>query len=152
MDCQPYNETKKKITWENCSLRKYLNSDFLYKHFNEEEKNKILLTDVINDNSKYKIKGGNNTKDKIFLLSRDEAKNYFSSKEMRVTCATSYAKSVNNELSVNSDNGNSCFWLRSPGNFLSSAAYVNSDGSVQGSGCCVDYHDYGIRPALWISD
>ena len=60
-------------TWEQCSLRSYLNGVF-YSGFSECEKQCILETAVSNcNNPEYGTNGGNPTTDKVFLLSIDEA-------------------------------------------------------------------------------
>ena len=39
-ELKPYNSKKNDITWEKCTLRKWLNNDF-YNSFSEEEKSFI---------------------------------------------------------------------------------------------------------------
>lgn len=65
------------ITWETCTLRGYLNGKF-YNSFSEEDKARIIETTIKNpDNLWYGTIGGNDTRDKIFLLSIEEADRYF---------------------------------------------------------------------------
>ena len=72
---------------------------------------------------------------------------------------TAYAKNVDNignKLSVLSDsaeyNGNSSYWLRSPGYFQNCAAcvldvaFLDESNLFQG----VTYTEYGVRPAIWM--
>ena len=81
LDAKPYNTSLVDVTWETCSLRAWLNSDFLNAAFNAEEQNAIQVTEV--DNSKaqgcdeWSTDGGNNTQDKLFLLSYGESNRYF---------------------------------------------------------------------------
>lgn len=81
LDAQPYNTTNSEVTWETCTLRTWLNSTFYNKAFSSAEQAAILTTNV--DNSKYQCysgwstNGGNNTQDKVFLLSYAEANKYF---------------------------------------------------------------------------
>ena len=78
LDARPYNDSDETISWENCSLRKWLNEDFYQAAFNEDESKLIILTDVRNDyNPDFRIPGGNDTEDKIFLLSIAEVQSYF---------------------------------------------------------------------------
>ncbi|MCR5521153.1 MAG: DUF6273 domain-containing protein [Lachnospiraceae bacterium] len=76
LDAVPYNKYKDtKVTWETCTLRKWLNEKFYNAAFNKDEKNLIKTTTVENfDNPdpEYKTPGGNDTKDKVFLLSQLE--------------------------------------------------------------------------------
>ena len=69
---RPYHNAYVGITWTDCSLRKYLNGEF-YDRFNKDDKSRICP--VINknpDNQWYGIKGGEDTRDRIFLLSIEE--------------------------------------------------------------------------------
>lgn len=73
LDNKPYHEENEAVTWENCSLRKWLNNDFYEEAFSEEEKAMILETELNNwDNPCYNTEGGNDTKDKVFLMSYKE--------------------------------------------------------------------------------
>ena len=70
------------ITWEQCSLRAWLNSTFYTTAFNQGEQMRIpttLLDNSIANESFYAegITGGNNTYDKVFILSRKEYEKYF---------------------------------------------------------------------------
>ena len=69
-DCKPYDYELRDITWEECSLRQWLNYEFINQAFSKEEQNEIILTNISNpNNARYGTRGGNNTQDKIFLLS-----------------------------------------------------------------------------------
>ena len=148
LDCGDYNdEWRKDITWEDCVLRKWLNNDFIKSAFSEEEAKKIQVSEIKNeDNPKYQTRGGNNTKDRIFCLSINEAKHYFGSKNDRQCKPTAYARKqgayVKNDC---------CYWrLRSPGYFQYYAASVSADGALNLYGYNVDLYDVAVRPALRI--
>ena len=136
LESKPYNDERVDVTWENCTCRNWLNSDFMKQIFSKKEQNSILTTDVINnDNVQYGTKGGSNTKDKIFLLSIDEFKKYFNEGDQSV---------------ARYKNGSNDWWfLRSPGSNQRYAAHVNEVGYLDEGGYFVHY-DYGIRPALWV--
>lgn len=124
-----YNDENKKITWENCSLRAYLNSDFIEETFYEKMSDKIMDTEVIAlDNEKYKTKGGKNTTDKVFLLNPKQATEY---KDIL-------------------DNYSRDWWLCSPGNSQNTAQYV-SYGEIMDYGYEVSNANIYIRPAMWIT-
>ncbi len=53
------------LTWEKCTLRKWLNSIFIKRALNKTEQKMIKTTALEN----YDTKGGRDTKDKVFLLS-----------------------------------------------------------------------------------
>lgn len=75
LDCQPYNTEYVDVTWENCSLRAWLNNDFLNAAFSEEEQEHIPEVTLANeDNSYYGTEGGNETTDRVFCLSENEVK------------------------------------------------------------------------------
>ena len=80
----------KDLTWENSSIREFLNNEFINEIFSEDEKEAILYTDVNND-SKYGIAENNDsTRDKLFIMSRDEIEKYFKSMKERRLVVTKY--------------------------------------------------------------
>ena len=155
LDAQPYNTQYTDITWETCSLRKWLNGTFISNAFSSYEQNMIQTTTVTAEkNPEYSTPPGNNTKDKVFLLNIPEANRYFSSDEARICEATEYAKAQGVYASPNYsvDGKATCWWwLRSPGSSSDSAANVRANGSVHDHGYAVNYDELGVRPALWIN-
>ncbi|MBQ8707420.1 MAG: serine/threonine protein kinase [Succinivibrionaceae bacterium] len=141
IDAKPYHKDYTNITWADCSLRKWLNQEFLQDAFTVDEQKMIADTKVENNS-------GSQTKDKIFLLSVDEVKKYFNSNEERQTKATDYA--IAQGAYVN-DDGNCWWWLRSRGGNDYYPAYVYRDGNISGSGNSVDGTDASVRPALWLN-
>ena len=162
LDCQEYNTEFTDVTWETCSLRKWLNETFISNAFSSDEQKKILTTNVTADkNPNYDTSPGNNTTDKVFLLSIPEAKKYFSSDEARMCAPTEYAKAQGERVSSfygPVDGKAFCWWwLRSPGDSSRNAACVINFGAVREAGHSVviarlsgDF-DLGVRPALWIN-
>ena len=79
LDVQPYNQERTDVTWESCTLRSWLNDEFLNKAFTEREQEQIRITEVANpDNPESEAPGGNNTRDRIFLLSMEEVLSSYS--------------------------------------------------------------------------
>ena len=80
LDVMPYNQTKKEMTWEACTLRQWLNGEFLQYAFSTREQNAIQMTATDNSASQkyseWKTNGGNQTTDQIFLLSYAEANRF----------------------------------------------------------------------------
>ncbi len=149
LDCQSYNKTDDMVSWETCSLRGWLNSSFVNAAFEAEEQAFIADSIVPADkNPKYTdVNPGNDTIDKVFLLSIDEANKYFSSNDERLCSPTKYS------TAQGSSGLDYCVWiLRTPGHFENQFAGVDSDGSIYESGGRVDLN-YGsvVRPALWIN-
>lgn len=162
LDCQPYNTftaSDAQITWETCSLRKWLNESFFNTAFSADEQQKIATSPIVAEsNPEYQTSAGNDTNDKVFLLSISEAEMFFSYDEERICTATDYAKSRGVDVSDNykaAREENMCvWWLRSPGAFPSSAATVVYDGSIstygEHAGGNAVNNDVAIRPAMWI--
>lgn len=155
LDCVQYNSEWEDVTWETCTLRKWLNETFINSAFNSDEQALIPETNVSADtNPKYSTNPGNATKDKIFLLSISEVNKYFSSDEERVCTVTDYAKAQGAYTSDNHtvDGKGACWWwLRSPGYSQRYAADVYSGSSVDCYGDLVNYGRDSVRPALWIT-
>lgn len=153
LDSKPYNAEYARpnvtdVTWETCSLRTWLNTDFIRMAFSEKEKAMIPTVKVTADkNPVFDTNPGNDTQDRVFLLSSNEANQYFDSDGARGCQPTDYA--VANGV-PKYYNGNCYWWLRSPGNTKGVIAVVEYNGhnSVGGSSAHLD--DYAIRPALWI--
>ncbi|MBO4365594.1 MAG: zinc ribbon domain-containing protein [Eggerthellaceae bacterium] len=152
LDSKPYNEKWTSVTWETCSIRAWLNSEFFFEAFSETERASIVATKVKPaNNADYKISGGNETTDKIFLLSITEAEELLDKESgpcPSAAQATDYAKEQGVYVAPN---GNAWWRLRSPGIDQRGAAYVGPGGLVVPSGMDVDYGAHGIRPAMWIA-
>ena len=149
LDCQQYNTKYTDVTWETCSLRKWLNGTFLNAAFSKAEQAMIPTVTVSADKKPdYSTSPGSSTKDQIFLLSIPEVNQYFSNDAERQCKPTAYAEA--HGCYVNSSNGNCWWWLRSPG-YDSAARRVNLGGSVTSGGGGVDLGDVAVRPALWIN-
>lgn len=149
LDAKPYNEEFEKVTWETSDIRKWLNNEFYTTAFNKTEKAKIQASLIKNeDNSEYGTSGGNDTEDKVFLLSEKEAETLFSNEEERIAKATEYAEKSG--VYVNKEKA-AWWWLRSPGDYGFSAAGVDDDGWVYRIGYNVDYSSDGVRPALHLN-
>ena len=83
----PYHSTDEPATWENCSLRSWLNGEFLETAFTPEEKSSVLTTVLDNSgvNPEYRYTDGSAaTEDKVFLLSHDEVILYLSTEDLRL--------------------------------------------------------------------
>ena len=148
LDCKLYNEVYEDTTWENCTLRKWLNKEFLDTAFDKEQRKQVAETKLKNtDNSKYDTYGGKDTVDKVFLLSIDEAEKYFSSDDARKCGLTEYAKSIWKPFEADY----CCWMLRSPGNYQDNAACVNHNGVVNTDGDDLVYERDAVRPAIWVN-
>ena len=177
LDVRPYNTKMIYITWEESTIRSWLNGyeasynrvgkdytaeNFIDAAFTAEEKAKILTSNVpAHKNPSYSTSPGNPTTDKIFLLSIVEAQTYFATDADRKADATRYAVKKGayvkgSETGKGSYDGTcsdvhcfSCWWLRSPAPYGEDAEYVDLDGDTYYAG--VSYAHYVVRPALWVN-
>ena len=166
LEAKPYNTEYTDVTWETCTLRAWLNSDFLNKAFSAEEQSAILTTTVDNSSSQgyndLNSIDGNNTQDKIFLLSYAEANRYLSVKYWKEddgnntksrVAPTDYAIETG---AYSTDNYQTAdgkpagwWWLRMPGLSNFDAPYVHNGGSLYYEAV---FRDYGVvRPAFWLN-
>ena len=163
LDVQPYNKEFKDITWAKCTLRKWLNKDFMKAAFNDKEIKKIQK--YKRNNKEYRTKGGKYIIDKVFPLSGDEAAKYCKTDEKRKAEITNYGikriakvlgkteKKIREELEWFSESKNVRvrYWLRSPGFLLNSAAIIDYDGLTYEGGEYIHNGTLGVRPALWVN-
>ena len=154
--CRPYNISFTDVTWENCSLRIWMNGAFLDAAFSEEEQRQIISINVHPDkNPSYSTDPGNATTDKIFLLSINEVKKYFSDDKARRCAPTAYAKAqgayTNSGYQIASGGATCWWWLRSSGSDQDRATLVDLDGDVYCDGSYVGDDEGSVRPAMWIS-
>ena len=163
LDAKPYNTSYAFVTWETCSLRKWLNDDFLGAAFSAEEQTAILTTMVDNSLSQgysvWNTDGGRNTQDRVFLLSCAEANRYFgvtweNNKNIEARLhPTAYAVRNGATMSENIKNADGesadSWWLRSPGYCQLVAAYVYAPGSLNNTSA--DLAFLSVRPAFWIN-
>ena len=168
-----YNTDWVFVTWEECTLRKWLNEVFYNVAFSETDKKLIKKTKVKNtDNPEYGTSGGNDTKDRVFLLSLEDMVNtrygfssdYYEDDIARCCAATAFAIAHGAYTSwydaeaeewmqcVIADGEPTCWWwLRSPGGYECTAAFVTPVGTVYAGGM-KNFGDnaYAVRPALVI--
>ena len=148
IDCKPFNKIEKPTTWADCSLRKWLNDEFFKEAFTIGERSLISMATVNADkNSNYATSPGFKTKDKIYLLSIVDTKKHIGKKGLDCK-PTEYAKYLG--AYVDEDNGNCWWWLRTPGEKPTEAAYVGVDGMVRHAGDSAYIGCGSVRPAMWI--
>ena len=174
LDAKAYNETYTEVTWENSTIRSWLNGygasvnkdkksftsdNFLDNAFSVAEQDAIKTTYVVNEDNSYNVTiGANNTEDKVYLLSVSEASNilygfnsdFGTASKTREAINTEYAKQCGAMTTTDiSYSGNGYWRLRTPGG----SAYYAS---------VVDYYGFyyfnivydatvAVRPALHIN-
>ncbi|MCU7651719.1 DUF6273 domain-containing protein [Acutalibacter sp. LFL-21] len=171
LDVFQYHTDSESVTWEKSTMRSWLNGysaeqntggssgidytsdNFIGTAFSEKEQGAIADTTVVNDdNPDHNTEGGNNTTDKIFLLSIAEANNgsYFANDSSRIATNTAYVAG-GGEIGGNMLYGvgeADYWWLRSPGDLDHRAAGVSVDGGVGGYGYSVRIAYLAVRPAF----
>ncbi len=161
LDCKDYNEKYAAVTWEDCTLRSWLNNIFYKTAFSDVEQKAVVTQTVTNENnSEYGTEGGNNTIDKAYLLSIGEVSNpsygfcedsSTDSASRRVHASDyAYVMGVYYREMFMGGYTDCTWWLRSPGNVSYASAYVPMGGYISHFGSDVrDYSD-AVVPALHI--
>ena len=157
IDFMAYNSVKQAVTWQTCSLRQWLNGDFIGEAFSSGEREQIADTPVrTDDNPKYGTSGGNETEDKVFLPSISDVDKYLS-RDDRKCYMTEYAKKRTYENDpewygrIFDKFGGACgWWLRDPGYNSACAVCVTGSGDIIADGRRVQDSNVGVRPAMWI--
>jgi len=165
LEQRAYHPCYEGVIWENSKLRQYLNGDF-YNNFSQSEKDIVVETRLENpDNQWYGISGGNDTYDKIFVLSLEEVDRYFGNsgdylhnrrkkyEEGKWVADDSgwILSNLHDDSRVAKHNGlASLWWLRTPGYSDCTVAYVGTPGYIPTNGDRVCIGRGGVRPALWV--
>ena len=148
LDAQPYNAELKPVTWETCTLRAWLNRDFLRTAFTEAEQAHIVKTLLDNTD------GGNDTADRVFLLSSLERERYIPDHDTALCAPTDYAIArgayVNPAGHVTDGREDGAWWLRSTGRTQTQAFGVFHvvDTDLLGDG--VNWNGGIARPSVWV--
>ena len=140
-----YNNSYNQITWQNCTLRNWLNETYYKQYFSEEEQSVILETELENKGSKkYGTRSEYNTTDRIFCLSIKEAEKYFTSEADRIA--------------MTEDGSIAFWWLRdvwdSDEECVASGVY---SGNICAWGHSISFYENEkgetatVRPAMWVS-
>lgn len=161
LDAKSYNDERLEITWERCQLREWLNNEFVTMAFTAEEQNAIANIQVINeDNPKWNTDGGNDTLDRVFVLSESEAREYLIDDAARITVPTkhcilamqdNYYDTYGDERDFEWFEDGCYWWLRSPGRDNRGAAYVIYDGKIADHGNPINESTFTVRPAIWVN-
>lgn len=155
LDSRNMNDTFTDVTWEKCTMRRWLNDTFYKRAFSGEEAEVILTTTLKTPgNSLYDTVENITTKDKVFLLSIEEATNpaygfypkFDKISKTREVQNTAYAAA--HDGYVNKKNGNTCWWLRSNG-MSNQFSYIFTNGSGTHS-YFVGRRNDAVRPAIRI--
>jgi uncharacterized protein YjdB len=192
---QKYDEMlNMSVTWETCTLRSWLNgygsesnkcgvdytnNNFIDTAFTESEQKSIITSTVVNYNGyikyffdKFEVNGGNDTKDKIYLLSFDEANNTsygfpsiygqdvsaLNRKNTAYVLACGSFKELYRDgsliLTYKPDDGNTgWWWLRTPGegNNNNNAMSADGEGYISITGHPIHTTNRTVCPVLHLN-
>lgn len=160
-------------TWEQSSVRAWLNSDFYRNAFTFSEQGSILLSYVENlPGTLRDTSSGPDTRDKVYLLSESEAVKYFGREWIIVSDENEYIwldgvypkrtiqLGVPTEYAVRSGTYTKgyfpwtekcCLWnLRTIGGPYDKNQIIAEDGFLEQEGYYVDKAFNGVRPVLWL--
>ncbi|MBR0445586.1 MAG: hypothetical protein IJK14_09525 [Clostridia bacterium] len=154
LDCMPYHSAWKKTSWKDCSVRKWLNGAFLKAAFSTAEQERILKETVsahTNPRAGF-VKQGQDTKDRVFLLSVKEAESQFTPYTRRPCGATAYAIAQGLQTSDTNmvDDKPTCWWM------LRTLAYSRETVTNVDLFGNIDYRygsvaaKYAVRPSIRI--
>ncbi len=177
LDVFQYHTEEETVTWETSTMRSWLNGygassntggssgidytgdNFLDTAFSIEEKGAIVKTAVVNDDNKDEDygtngNGGNDTTDRIFLLSIAEADNrsYFpKGSDSRFSANTVYVADggrLGTYMNGEDEGYLDRWWLRSPGFDNTMAANIDEYGGELYEGNPVNNKTAAVRPAF----
>ena len=127
----PANIADLDFTWRSSYPRKWLNDSFLEDAFTYSEQEQIF-TPASNDN-----------RDKISILSTDEASKYFKSDSERICNTTAYCRRNYGDYYTITK-----WCLRAPNDQVNHTAFVGENGNIIKKAYI--YSSMAIRPALWV--
>lgn len=172
LDALQYHTEREDVTWETSTIRSWLNGydassntggsngidytgdNFLNTAFSAKEQTAIAKTAVVNDDNDetgadIPIDAGDDTTDRIFLLSLAEVFNDHYFPEYYFSTNTAYVADGGKSGTGMSDAGEfDRWWLRSPGNNNSMASFIENTGDEVSDGNPVNNESTAVRPAF----
>ena len=148
LECKPFHTNSAGQTWENCSLRTWLNGTFYKTAFSAEERDAIQYTHIDESYSQSSpafppARVGNDTNDHVFILSYAEAVKYLIGNRDLMCIPTNHAVANGG----NKGNGVCWYWLRSPA-YKNNALAVNWDGTFASG--YISHPSGVVRPCIWV--
>ena len=127
----PFHRTLEEVTWENSSLREWLNAEVLEEIFTDVQRESLVpQVSGPSENTVYGTEYDGETEDYLTLLSMEEIE------------SGRYEQCLS-ELGHD-------YWLRTPGSTMESAAYLNSDHEVRSYGVPVNDENMMVRPVILV--
>jgi len=172
VDFRSFDKDWRVVSWAECSLREWLNGEFLASLLSLAEQRALIAETVVHtpDNPMYGTLGGPDVRDWLYLLSREEVEEYLPDPHERQPDSSSNKPRRSRRSNGNllerphrrparvrssdeprrpSRNPWAWWWLRSPGVYLRDACAVSPAGSVGADGNIhVNTPVLGVRPAF----
>ena len=151
LDCVPFNAGGASNTWAGCTLRAWLNGEFLENAFTPEERSRLDFAEVTADpNPDYPTDPGASTRDRVFIPSFGEVMRFFPTDQSRSAHVTQTAA---DRGAFYSRISRGCiWWLRTPGDSESMVLTVLSAGWVETEGGVPDHAQVAVRPMIRLLD
>jgi len=146
IECRRFSENYKGV-WNRSTLRTWLNEDFLSAAFSADEQARLFPFSITTPPHAHNKGKEVSTQDRVFLLSAEEAREYFRSDADRQCKATASAKKQGATIV---DGGYCWWWLRTSGNSDYTVVKVFTTGEIDQSGYSTNSTRGCVRPALWI--
>lgn len=167
LDTKPFQDNYDTVTWETCTLREWLNNEFYNKAFSSKEQSCIKLSSLTTEVKSNNEGSGITTKDKVFLLSLNDVKQYFSltdtDNENMFYCYDScFLTEMTTYAWLQGGERDGHWWLRSPGmndsldgcialvQNVPNTGTSEPFGAVDLTGTFPFAEDHSVRPALWL--
>ena len=152
LEAKCYDKDDHYATWENSDIRQWLNNEFMNIAFSTSEKEMIAAVMLKNEpmpGDNKKTEQGNDTIDKVFLLSYAETQEYFASNDERKTEGSEYLLNSGDgyEYDPYGIFGSTSYWLtrtKTEGWYVSVVSESGKYGRYNTK------EDVPVRPAMWI--
>jgi len=174
-----YHSFYTEISWEKSSIREYLNNSYINNAFTPKERKRITYSkNITRNNTWYSTHSGNDTYDKIVLLTINDVVKYFGdSGDLRAhkawsvdgeqslfddgnMTAIAYTESEEGYLlhdqydtariAIDTYGSAGWWWTRTPGFNTYSVAIIDREGTIRMSGHVAIDSKGGMRPAMWV--
>ena len=135
LDCQPFDDNRDTVKWNNCSLRGWLNDVFYNNAFITDEQSMIQTTSIIT--------GSVETQDRVFIMSHNELESTLSN---NVCQATDYCMA---QGALVRGNSSYCQWWDRSFRDGRVCYRENLSGNIELG--FADMSIIAVRPAIWVS-
>lgn len=160
LDWQQWNDSQggfhqfQTVTWKDTSLRTWLNQSFYQEAFSQDEQAAIKETTITNTGDSEYVLDGEDSVDKVYLLSKSEAENSdyglplekVQGDNKRITGCTEYVKGLcSKDIKVDLN----AWWLRTGGYYTDGDGDITYDLKQGISAEYISIVDYeGVRPVI----